>query len=193
MRSRLLTAAVASAAVLASATVFHAQSSGVSPLTTPLWESCEELHDTYVRRFEASPGFGVSRMIRPMMLERSGTLDLGRERYSIQSLELVGVINRERMIAYVPVAHDNGLDSRDFKNRDLTPFETEAVAAFRSGRDIAGAAEPASKALLCAGALRAKPSCLACHKNKQAGDLLGAFSYRLTSSASGTPADPSRR
>jgi len=193
MRTSLLTVMAASAALLFSATVFHAQEIKISPPSELRWESCEELHDTYVRRFEASPGFGVSRMIRPLMVERSGVLDLGRARYSIQSLELVGMLNRDTLIAYVPVAHMTGVDGRDFRNRDLTEFETSSVAAFRAGQDITSAVDGKTGTMNCAGTLRAKASCLTCHKNKKVGDLLGAFSYQLKASSSGTPADLSRQ
>ena len=50
------------------------------------WESCEEMHDSYVKRFVSAEGFGMSRMMTPHMRDLSGVLDLGRTRYSIESI-----------------------------------------------------------------------------------------------------------
>ena len=56
----------------------------------PQWESCEELHDTYLKRFESTDGMGLSRMYRAPMRDLSGSLDTGRARYSLVRLELIG-------------------------------------------------------------------------------------------------------
>ena len=89
---------------------FSAQ--GLSPQQAAppqIWESREEMHDDYVQRFESAAGFGMSRMLRPPMLDRSGTLDTGRSRYAIEALELVGHLQTDTPAAYVPTAHDASL------------------------------------------------------------------------------------
>jgi hypothetical protein len=135
------------------------------------------MHDTYVARFEAAPGFGLSRMWRPPMLERSGVLDLGRARYSIEQHELVGLLKVNPPAVYVPDWH--GATPVGFTSRALTDFEKQSLASFRAGKDLASADGEESGTLRCIGALRAKETCLRCHKDKKAGDLLGAFTYRL--------------
>ena len=143
-----------------------------------IWESREELHDDYVRRFESAAGFGMSRMARPPMLYRSGTLDTGRGRYAIDAIELVGQLLTDAPAAYVPGAHDASLKAA-FDRRALTPFETKALAMLRAGNQLVSTGDDGSGTLAVVGALRAKESCLKCHGSRQAGDLLGAFTYRL--------------
>jgi len=142
------------------------------------------MHDFYVARFESTPGFGLSRMAQPPMLDRSGTLDAGRRQYKIESIELVGLMQRETPVVYVPWNHGFKLAETAFKDRALTPFETESLAALRAGKDMTSKGDKDDKAgqLACVGALRAKSSCLQCHRSKKPGDLLGAFSYSLRSS-----------
>lgn len=147
----------------------------------PQWESCEEMHDMYTRRFESARGFGLSRMPQPAMLDRSGVLDTGRIKYSVDSIELVGLLKPGGPVAYVPELHSARPTTADFKSRPLGEFENAALSAFRQGRDIMSASDP-SGALRCVGALRAKDACLRCHEDKKAGELLGAFSYRLRES-----------
>ena len=65
------------------------------------------------------------------------------------------------------------------KSRSLTAFEERALTEFRKGRDIAvDATKDGPEA--CAGAIRAKSTCLDCHDGAKTGDLLGAFSYRFS-------------
>jgi hypothetical protein len=138
------------------------------------------MHDTYVRRFDASTGTGVSRMPQPLMVDRSGSLDFGRDRYAIARLELVGLLKRDRPVAYtLPRWHGSKIVTADFAPRELTDFETRALALLRNGRDIEAADGPERGTMLLMGALRAEPSCLKCHRDKRDGDLLGAFSYVL--------------
>ena len=179
MRTSAATALLTSAAILVSATVASGQlESAFRPLPAPEWESFEEMHDFYTRRFESAYGFGLARMPQPPMLDRSGRLDLGRARYAIDRLELVGLLKHSAPVVYTPVRH-TGRAADDFRGRALTPFETRALAALRAGTDIeVGAATP-SGTLELVGALRGDGSCLKCHKDKKAGDLLGAFTYRL--------------
>jgi hypothetical protein len=151
---------------------------GSQPAPAQTWESCEEMHDTYVRTFERTPGFGLSRMARPEMLDRSGVLDLGRTRYSIDRVELIGLVRSGSPVVYITSAHSIGLRSEMVGKRELTTFEKQSVAAFLAGRSIDSAPDGAD-ALACVGAVRAKDTCLQCHDGKKTGDLLGAFTYRL--------------
>lgn len=179
MRLSLINAAMASAATLLSATIVIGQQDNTIKLVRPEWESFEEMHDFYTRRFESADGFGLSRMPQPPMLDRSGVLDLGRTRYSIERLELVGLLKRTTPVVYVPLRHSVRFDPKDFRGRRPTDFETRALAALRAGRDIESAAGDEPGTLRIVGALRGDGSCLKCHNDKKAGDLLGAFTYTL--------------
>lgn len=155
----------------------------LKPLTAAappqIWESREEMHDDYVRRFESAAGFGMSRMLRPPMLDRSGTLETGRSRYSIEAIELVGHLQTDAPTVYVPISHDAALRS-SFGSRDLTNFEKSALAKLTAGNQLVGTEDDGSGGTLAVvGALRAKETCLKCHGSRKAGDLLGAFTYRL--------------
>jgi len=140
------------------------------------WESCEEMHDSYVKRFVSAEGFGMSRMMTPHMRDLSGVLDLGRTRYNIESIELIGLLQQPQPAVYVPARHDSGL-KLSTGHRAPTTFETSALASFRAGKEIASQNAPG--ALRCIGAVRASDACLGCHEDKKRGDLLGAFTYRL--------------
>jgi len=140
------------------------------------WESCEEMHDSYVKRFVSAEGFGMSRMLTPHMRDTSGVLDLGRTRYSIESIELVGLLQQPQPMVYLPALHNSG-PKASIGQRAPTTFEASAIASFRAGKGMASQSEPG--ALRCIGAVRATNACLSCHEDRKAGDLLGAFTYRL--------------
>jgi hypothetical protein len=137
------------------------------------------MHDYYTRRFESADGFGVSRMPTPPMLDRSGVLDLGQQRYAITRLELIGLLKRPTPVAYVPLRHATTYDPADFMSRPLTGFETRALVALRRGRVIVSAPGEEPDTLRVVGALRGNGSCLKCHKDRNEDDLLGAFTYTL--------------
>lgn len=180
MTQTFVRAAVASAVALFGTTILPAQTRPLpDPLPSPTWESCEEMHDDYVLRFESVPGFGMSRMWRPPMADRSGVLDDGRTKYSIESLELVGRLKTDTPAVYTPLVHGERPAAGTFTSRALTSFEKSALESFRTGRGLAGAPAGSDGTMRCMGAVRAKSSCLRCHQDRQAGDLLGAFTYRL--------------
>ena len=180
MKTFLTAAAFVSFVTLVGATAYSAQNPGLrTDGPPPSWESCEEMHDFYVARFESTPGFGLSRMAQPPMLDRSGTLDAGRRHYKIESIELVGLMQRETPVVYVPWNHGFKLAETTFNDRSLTAFETESLASLRAGKDMTSTDDNRDGTLACVGALRAKSTCLQCHRSKKPGDLLGAFTYSL--------------
>jgi len=181
MNRNITITSLAMASLLGGAIAIAQQTAGFPPSQPPQWESCEEMHDMYTRRFASARGFGLQRMPQPAMSDRSGVFDTGRIKYALDSIELIGLLKPSTPVAYVPGLHSEEPSAADFKSRPLTDVENAAVAAFRKGRDIVSTSD-ASGALLCVGALRAKDSCIGCHQDKKAGDLLGAFSYRLRES-----------
>lgn len=167
----------------------------------PPFRSPESMQAEFIRRFEASPGFGLSRVRRPAFLAPTPWLVWNGTTYKVEPPDLVGL--EEEPLAYRPREHgglNSGLSSTNlsrreirklFQHRPLTSEETNAVITLREGRDLVVftnhlvAAENASDRLAMSpslsvlGALRPGPACARCHSCDQ-GSLLGAFSYMLT-------------
>ena len=61
----------------------------------------------------------------------------------------------------------------------MTDFETRALAALRTGKDIESTTGAAPDTIVVVGALRGDGSCLKCHTERKEGELLGAFTYTL--------------
>jgi hypothetical protein len=169
----------------------------------PPFKSVEAMQSEFVRRFEASPGFGLSRVIRPIFLAPTPALVWNGATYRVAPPELVGL--EDDPIVYAPREHaafqigiSTNVTRREvrklFKHRPLTSLETNAVLALREGRDLVvltnRVAVPEAQVqllstapdLLVFGALRAGKTCAACHQCEQ-GTLLGAFAYHLAPDA----------
>jgi hypothetical protein len=165
----------------------------------PPFKSVEAMQAEFVRRFEASPGFGLSRVIRPIYLAPTPALVWNGATYRVVPPELVAL--EDDPIVYAPREHaafqvgiSTNVTRREvrklFKHRPLTSLETNLVLALREGRDLVIVTNRVdvpesqvgliSKApdLFAFGALRAGKTCAACHQCEQ-GTLLGAFAYRL--------------
>lgn len=141
------------------------------------WDCPDQMHASFVARFTASPGFGVSRMPSSLMIDRSGWLDLGEATYAVDRVELIGLLGEEPA-AYVLGGHAPGPRFPGITSRDLTPFERSAVAAVQRGGVLCDS-PTASSDLACVGAIPLEPACIACHQDRKPGDVIGAFSYRL--------------
>jgi hypothetical protein len=183
MKTLLVVVATALVVTLTGASVLSAQNVAALRAPEPVWESCEEMHDTYVGRFERLEGFGLSRMVLPPMRDFGMQLDLGRTRYTLESLELVGLLKRDPPVVYMTSRHPDttAVSPVTFKTRKLTEFEKTSVAALRDGQDIVTAGGDTSPTVQAVGALRAKETCRKCHYSAKLGDLLGAFTYSLRS------------
>ena len=147
--------------------------------SAPLWQCEEDMHDYYVRRFELSDGFGLSRTVQLPMRDRTGVLQLAGKRYSIERLELVGLLNGPEPIVYEPLRHKLPFNRTDFRSRQLSSFEQQALATLRKGQAVERSRSTDTDTVEIVGALRGDGACLKCHKTAKEGDLLGAFSYRL--------------
>jgi len=148
-------------------------------MIAPLWLCEEEMHEYYIRRFESSDGFGLSRMPQPPMLDRTGVLQLAGKRYSVDRLELVGLQTAPEPVVYVPLRHKLPFSRTDFQSRELSSFEQRALDRLRTGRTIELSPGSDPDTIEVMGALRGDGSCLKCHKNVKEGELLGAFTYRM--------------
>ena len=182
------------------------------PPEPPPFQSVEAMQAEFVRRFEASPGFGLSRVIRPIFLAPMPSLVWNGATYRVAPPELVAL--EDDPIVYAPREHaafhigiSTNVTRREvrklFKHRPLSWLETNAVLALREGHDLVvltnrvtvpeAEIELAStperldfsaptRDLLVFGALRAGKTCAACHQCDP-GALLGAFAYRLAPTA----------
>jgi hypothetical protein len=179
----------------------------------PPFNSPAVMQAEFVRRFEASPGFGLSRVLRPVFLAPTPALVCNGVTYTVVPPELVAL--EDEPVVYAP--HEHAARSRGistnvtprevrklFTHRPLTALETNIVAALRQGRDLVVMNNPVARpeaqfelfappGLLVYGALRAGKTCAACHQCDQ-GTLLGAFAYTLnpvsTAADGGTNATP---
>jgi hypothetical protein len=73
----------------------------------------------------------------------------------------------------------------------MTTWQKRALHKLDAGQRLI--VEKQDKGLRVVGAIRAGDECLGCHKNKRAGDMLGAFVYSLWPMPDKTPARPEAR
>jgi len=97
--------------------------------------------------------------------------------WQLQTLDLVGVVFHEKPIAYVSEHLPRMEELRSAPTRDLDDFEAAGLLALQHGDDLFVRERARERRML--GAIRAARPCLSCHEAER-GDLLGAFSYRMT-------------
>ena len=102
-----------------------------------------------------------------------------RPKWSIDRIELVSLLKFDGPRVYVldHLPRMDQLSSDTAPTRELNEFEALALEQLRSQEDLIVQSEGDEYQML--GSLRAAKQCLDCH-NVQRGELLGAFSYRLT-------------
>lgn len=171
----------------------EASGSRLPPFVAP-----DAMHGEFVRRFEASPGFGLSRVVRPVFRAPVPALVWNGTTYRVTAPELIGL--EDDAVAYAPREHAGfgGISTnatrrevrKHFKHRPLTALETNAILAMREGRDLVVLTNRVSMPeaavtrldtaphLFVLGALRASASCAKCHQCEP-NELLGAFAYNL--------------
>lgn len=140
-----------------------------------------KMHDRYVLAFVDSRGFGASRL--PAMSRLLHQPVVGTP-WFVADLELIGVAKHDP-----PRAFGGGLSMEVFhrpadtmplersSGRAITAEERQALHALDAGERLVVVPEGAG--LRVTGAIRAGDECLGCHKHERAGDMLGAFVYRL--------------
>jgi hypothetical protein len=99
-------------------------------------------------------------------------------RWSLRSLDLVGLIVHEKPTAYVFDGLPTMTEVSKVPTRPLDEFEAGGLAELRQGEILVVRDVPDGLRVL--GAIRAAKQCVECHGGER-GDLLGAFSYTLTS------------
>ncbi|BBO34809.1 hypothetical protein [Lacipirellula parvula] len=100
-------------------------------------------------------------------------------KWRLQRLELVSLLKFETPRVYVldHLPRMDQLNSNDIPTRASDEFESDSLAKLQANADVIVSHDGNEYRML--GSLRAAKQCLDCH-NVQRGELLGAFSYRLT-------------
>jgi hypothetical protein len=98
------------------------------------------------------------------------------QRWSIQHVQLVGILTHEEPVVYLTDKLPSMEQVRQGKIRPLDFFEEVALPSLRDGEDLYIVSKDNTLRML--GALRATKTCQKCH-DAEIGDLLGAFSYTL--------------
>jgi hypothetical protein len=99
------------------------------------------------------------------------------EPWTLQTLDLIGIALHEKPVAYVSEYLPRMDELRAAPTRTLDDFEAAGLTALERGDELFVRDRGEERRML--GAIRAARQCLACH-GAERGDLLGAFSYRLT-------------
>ncbi len=140
------------------------------------------MHDDFVLAFVQSEGFGRMR-VTPMMRVMHGYRTRGETPLWVQDLQLIGIARHDPPMvfssAFQGFQHTEegmALPPRR-EGRPLTDAEHADVRALEDGQRLV--THPQADALRVTGPIRAGDECLGCHKDKRAGDLLGAFVYTL--------------
>lgn len=149
------------------------------------------MHDDFVSAFVESDGFGYAR-VTPMMrlLHRYRVSEgaPGETPLHVADVALVGIAKHDPPVVFaspfqgflhapdMPSGSEIAVRPRP-EGRPLTQDEQEAVRALEAGAPLRVRAD--GDGLRATGPIRARSECLACHKGKRTGELLGAFVYTL--------------
>jgi hypothetical protein len=97
--------------------------------------------------------------------------------WTLQTLDLIGIALHEEPVVYVSQYLPRMDELRAAPTRSLDDFEAAGLTALEKGDELFVRDRGEERRMI--GAIRAAHQCLACHGCER-GDLLGAFSYRLT-------------
>lgn len=145
------------------------------------------MHDDFVSAFVESDGFGYAR-VTPMQRLLHGYRTAGETPLYVADVALVGIAKHDPPVVFaspfqgflhapdMPSGGEIAVRPRP-QGRPLTQAERDAVRALDDGVPLLVHAD--GDGLRATGPIRARSECLACHKGKRDGDLLGAFVYTL--------------
>lgn len=145
------------------------------------------MHDDFVSAFVESDGFGYAR-VTPMMRLLHRYRISGETPLHVADVALVGIAKHDPPVVFaspfqgflhapdLPSGSEITVRPRP-QGRPLTQAERDALRALEDGAPLLVHAE--GDGLRATGPIRARSECLACHKSKREGDLLGAFVYTL--------------
>ena len=140
------------------------------------YEAARRAHEHSIHLFTTASGFGLFRM--EIVTNSRGIKTAAK---GIDRVELVSLLKEEQPGAYVLDEMATPPRARVARRRGLDEFEERGLQAVRRGADLVWSPEAPKRMF---GAVRARQECLDCHPGAREGDLLGAFSYYLT-----TPVD----
>jgi hypothetical protein len=135
-------------------------------------KEAKRAHELTIDLFTTASGFGFVRM---RLVRNSRGIETGAK--EIDRVELVSLLKEEQPAAYVLDEMATPPRARIARRRSLDEFEERGLQAVRRGADLVGSSEAPTRMF---GAVRARRECLDCHPGAREGDLLGAFSYFLT-------------
>lgn len=152
-----------------------------SPAPANMGSTLQRMHADYVEAFVVSEGFGKSRLT-PMMRLRWNYDPVGDSKLRIGDVQLIGVAKHDPPVVYSSVFQgfehgENGPELVDKYARETNEGEMQALLVLARGEEIVSS--PEGGGLRVIGPIRARTQCLGCHRDKHAGELLGALSYRL--------------
>lgn len=143
----------------------------------PDWEG---FHRSCYMDFVYAEGFGLFKDRQHVAGFRPHQFRTAPERNAdwrkLLSVDLVGLVMHEKPVAYVSDLLPRMDELRTAPIRELDAFETQGLAALKSGDTLFIRQHDDRLRLL--GAIRATKQCVECHGCER-GDLLGAFSYVL--------------
>lgn len=165
-------------------------------------DALQKFHAAHVTAFVESPGRGAARTVQPPMwssqmmsvaLPEAGS---SQTIYRREQFSLVGLLSRATPLAYTTATSPHGQPIRGpLPTRALDEFESVALARLMGGETLVFS-HGSDGALRVMGPVLARAECVQCHDDKNVGDLLGAFSYRLVLTTASTrveSAPPSRQ
>jgi len=148
----------------------------------PTQDELLRMHDDFVLAFVQSEGFGRMR-VTPMMRTMHDYRTRGETPLWVQDLQLIGIARHDPPVVFSSAfqgfqhADEDATPAPRREGRPLTEAERAEVRALEDGQTLV--VQPQGDALRVTGPIRAAGECLGCHKDKRAGDLLGAFVYTL--------------
>lgn len=157
------------------------------------------IHENFETEFAITPGNGMSRRVeiqRHYLRDKSiFAFKIGGETWRIENFDLIGMLSAAPRIYTTPVLTDANKTKSEIrklarlaKPREADRFEGDALGQVsRTGTLVT---DIGSDEIRMVGALHATADCLKCHSERVAetgktrkievGDVLGAFTYRLT-------------
>lgn len=149
------------------------------------------MHGDFVSAFVESDGFGYARVTPMMRLLRGYRVSggtPGETPMHVVDVALIGIAKHDPPVVFaspfqgflhapdLPSGSEIAVRPRP-EGRTLTPAEQAALRALEQGVPLWVRAD--GDDLRATGPIRARSECLACHKGKRTGELLGAFVYTL--------------
>jgi hypothetical protein len=193
--------------VILSAFAIRGAEKTAEALPDPRQKTLETINAKFEKLFAKTPGNGLSRVEVIHTHQPFGmplfNFSFGTERWKIESLDFIG------LLSYVPAVYSNGNAANEKTRRLLTPgndypnARTATDFEYRAIADLQKAAvftEIGEREIRMVGALHATKNCLSCHTEREdavrrngrvelvkvpvkEGDVLGAFSYRISRGA----------